>query len=166
MDKNVNNTNTAEGTQEFSLVTNPAEPQVERMDGDSNFVVDLTSRNMQYCSMTANTPQEKAALYNAMNNPENRLGDCINQTIRVKDIFLEVVNCTNEKTGEVKACPRIVLIDDKNKGYQCVSIGIFSAVKKLFEVYGEPTWSTPVPVIVKQITRGERKMLTLNVSAN
>nr|DAP12939.1 MAG TPA: Single stranded DNA binding protein [Caudoviricetes sp.] len=151
----------------FSLATTATEntAAIERMDDNINFIVDLTSRTTQYSSMVADTPEQKAALFNAMNNPDYRLGDCINQTIKVKDVFVEVVNCTNEKTGEVQLCPRIVLIDDTNKGYQCVSIGIFSALKKLFGVYGEPfTWTTPVPVTVKQITKGERKMLTLNVA--
>lgn len=152
--------------QEFSLAINSQEnTEVERMDDNNNFVVDLTTRTTQYCSMVADTPEEKAALFNAMNNPANRLGDCINQTIKVKDVFVEVVNCTNEQTGEVKACPRIVLIDDKNNGFQCVSIGVFSALKKLFGVYGEPQdWKKPIPIMVKQVTKGERKMLTLNVA--
>lgn len=152
--------------QEFSLAVQPQETaDIERMDDNSNFIVDLTSRTTQYCSMVAKTADEKAILFNAMNNPAFRLGDCINQTINVKDVFVEVVNCTNEKTGEVQSCPRIVLIDDKKQGYQCVSIGVFSALKKLFGVYGEPqNWEQPVPLMVKQITKGERKMLTLNVA--
>ena len=155
-----------EQAQEFSLAINEQEKtEVERMDDNNNFVVDLTTRTTQYCSMVANTPKEKAVLFNAMNNPANRLGDCINQTIKVKDVFVEVVNCTNEQTGEVKACPRIVLIDDKNNGFQCVSIGVFSALKKLFGVYGEPKdWEKPIPILVKQVTKGDRKMLTLNVA--
>lgn len=116
--------------QEFSLAVQPQETAaIERMDDNSNFIVDLTSRTTQYCSMLAQTADEKAILFNAMNNPAFRLGDCINQTINVKDVFVEVVNCTNEKTGEVQHCPRIVLIDDKKQGYQCVSIGVFSALK-------------------------------------
>ena len=133
------------------------------VDGE-NMIVDLTTRQMQYCSMTANTDEEKAKLFNATNNTAHRLADSINMTINAKDVFVEVVNCTNQETGEVTKCPRIVLIDDKNEGYQCVSIGIFSALKKLFAVYGEPSnWTNPIPLEVKQITKGERKMLTLNV---
>lgn len=156
--------NTKTNAQDFSLVPTTEDKPIERMDDNNNFIVDLTSRTMQYCSMVANTTEEKAALYNAMNNPDFRLADSINETIKIKDVFVEVVNCTNQDTGEVTACPRIVLIDDKQKGYQCVSIGVFSALKKLFGVYGEPcTWEKPIPIKVKQITKGERKMLTLNV---
>lgn len=133
-------------------------------DDDARFIVDLTTRATQYCSMKAETDNEKSALFNATNNPDFRLADLINMEIRVKDVFVEAVHCTNRDTGEVNVCPRVVLIDDKNVGYQCVSIGVFSAIKKLFGIYGEPMyWSAPIKMIVKQITKGERQMLTLNV---
>lgn len=135
------------------------------MDEGYSIAVDLTSAQTQFCSVVAATPEEKAKLFNAMNNPEKRIGDCINMTINAKDLYVEVVNCTNEKTGEVTACPRIVIIDDKGVGYQAVSVGIFSALKKVIQVFGAPTWESPVKLKVQQITKGSRKMLTLNVEA-
>ena len=136
-----------------------------RNDDNSMLIADLTSRSTQYCSMTATTEDEKAQLFNATNNPDFRLGDMINTVISVKDVFVEAVECTNRETGEHTACPRIVLIDIDGKGYACVSLGIFSAIKKLFGIYGEPrTWKTPLKVVVKQVTKGDRKMLTLNVA--
>lgn len=134
-------------------------------DDGFDLVADLTSRQMQFCSMKAESDEAKIALYNAMNNPEKRIADCINMTINAKDLYIEVVNCTNEKTGEVTACPRIVIIDDKGVSYQAVSIGIYSALKKAIQVFGAPTWIKPVKLEVKQITKGEKKMLTLNVVA-
>ena len=134
-------------------------------DEGFNVSVDMTSAQTQFCSMTANTHEEKAAMYNAMNNPDKRLADCINMQIKAKDLYIEVVNCTNEETGEVNACPRIVIIDDKGVSYQAVSIGIYSALKKVIQVFGAPTWVNPVTLEVKQITKGSRKMLTLNVVA-
>lgn len=153
----------------FDLSVQPTEEikkesRAEFNDEGTSYIVDLTTRQKQYCSMKAETEKEKALLFNATNNPDMRLSDCINMTIKVKDVFVEAVNCTNSETGEMTVCPRIVLIDENNVGYQCVSIGIFSAIKKLFGVYGEPMhWKAPIPMIVKQITKGERKMLTLNV---
>ena len=134
-------------------------------DEGFNIVVDMTTAKTQFCSMQAETDAERAKLFNAMNNPDERLSDCINKQIKAKDLYIEVVNCTNEETGEVTACPRIVIIDEKGKSYQCVSIGIYSALKKIIQVYGAPTWDKPVTIEVKQITKGNRKMLTLNVVA-
>lgn len=134
-------------------------------DEGFSIAVDMTTAQTQFCSMKAETKEEKTALYNAMNNPDKRLADCINMKINARDLYVEVVNCTNEETGEVTACPRIVIIDDKGVSYQAVSIGIYSALKKVIQVFGAPSWTDPVVLEVKQITKGNRKMLTLNVVA-
>ncbi len=134
-------------------------------DEGFNLVADLTTAQLQYCSMQAQDEDSKVKLFNAMNNPDKRIADCINMTINAKDLYIEVVNCTNEETGEVTACPRIVIIDDKGVSYQAVSIGIYSALKKAIQVFGEPTWKKPVKLMVQQITKGTRKMLTLSVVA-
>ena len=134
-------------------------------DEGFNIVADMTTAKTQFTSMVASTAEEKAKLFNAMNNPDERISDNINKVIKAKDLYIEVVNCTNTETGEVTACPRIVIIDDKGRSYQAVSIGIYSALKKVIQVYGAPTWETPIKLEVKQITKGDRKMLTLNVVA-
>lgn len=152
--------NTPFGNEHYNGETSTA---VMRMDDNQNFIADLTSRQTTFCSLTANTPKEKAMLFKAMNNPEKRVGDCINMTINAKDLFCEVVNCVNQQTGEVETCPRIVIIDDKGVGYQAVSLGVFSAIKKIIQVFGMPTWETPLPLVVKQITKGDRKLLTFDV---
>lgn len=101
------------------------------VDDGMNLVADLTSADMSYCSMVPKNDAEKKALFKAMNNPDGRIADCINMDIKVKDIYVEKVNCINRETGEVSVCPRIVFIDTDGKSYQCVSIGMYSAVKKI-----------------------------------
>lgn len=135
-----------------------------RNDDNASFVVDLTSREETFCSMAANTKEEKAALFKAMNNPEKRLGDCINMTIQAKDLYCEVVTCINKETGESNRCPRIVIIDKDGVGYQAVSLGVYSAVKKVIQVFGAPTWEEPIPLLVKQITKDKNKLLTFDVA--
>lgn len=132
---------------------------------DERFIMDLTAeRHTQYCSLVPANEDEEIILYNAMNNPEHRIGDCINKAINVKHVYCEVVTCVNKETGASNLCPRIVLIDDKGVGYQAVSLGVFSALKKIFTVKGQPhTWKKPVKLEVKQISKGERKLLTLNM---
>lgn len=134
-------------------------------DEGFDLAVDMTTAQTAFCSMVASTPDEKAKLFNAMNNPDHRLAEFTNMTIKAKDLYVEIVECTNQDTGEVTRAPRIVIIDEAGKGYQAVSVGIFSALKKIIQVYGSPTWETPVKMQVKQITKGARKMLTLNVIA-
>lgn len=135
------------------------------MDEDERFIMDLTAeRKTQFCSMNPKNEDEEVVLFNAMNNPEKRIGDCINMTINVKHVFCEVVTCVNRETGESNLCPRIVLIDTDGVGYQAVSLGVFSAMKKIFAIKGNPTtWKKPVKLQVVQITKGDRKLLTFNM---
>lgn len=126
----------------------------------------LINRTDSFCSFTAETNEDKARLFKAMNNPEHRVGDCINMNIRVKDIFSEMVTIENKETGEIQNAARIVLIDENGEGYQCVSQGMFSAVKKLISIYGLPTWEEPIEICIKQIKKGgNRNILTFDVVA-
>ena len=163
--ENTNQVNTVNQAMPAVVGAPQTTPAVNNQFADEGFniVADMTTAKTQFTSMVATTDDEKAKLYNAMNNPDKRLADCINMVINAKDLYIEVVNCTNQETGEVTACPRIVIIDDKGVSYQCVSIGIYSAFKKVIQVYGAPTWDKPVKIRVIQITKGNRKMLTLNV---
>lgn len=135
------------------------------MDEDERFIMDLTAeRKTQFCSMVPKNEDEEIVLFNAMNNPEKRIGDCINMEINVKHVFCEVVTCVNRETGETNMCPRIVLIDTDGVGYQAVSLGVFSALKKIIAIKGSPTtWKKPVKLQVIQITKGDRKILTFNM---
>ena len=116
-----------------------------------------------FTSLKNETNEEKQIMYKAMSNPDKRLGDCINQVIFAKDLFMEEVNMTNEETGEVTTCPRIVIIDKDGTSYQSVSFGIFNALKRVISVFGSPTWEQPIPLKVIQVTRKEKKMLSLDV---
>lgn len=153
----------------FDLSMTPAAPaqtqaQIVTVDDDTNFIVDLTSATRAYCSMVATTPEEQADLYTAMNAPDKKVSECIGDVIDLKDVYVEKVNCTNEETGEVQAAPRIVLITADGTSYQCVSRGIFGALKKLFTVYGEPMqWTAPLKVKLRQIPLGKRSVLTLDI---
>lgn len=130
---------------------------------EQNLQQNLTKSSDSFCSLKAETPQEKATLFRIMNSPEKRISDCINQTILVKDVYCEVVQVTNKETNEVNTCPRVVLVDKDGIGYQSVSFGIYGSLKKLFQVYGVPTWEEPIPVKVIQISREKNKILALTI---
>lgn len=115
------------------------------------------------CSVKADDPASKAIMFNAATNPDYKLKSCINKKIRVKDLYAETIELMNEETGEIVNVPRIVLIDDKGASYECVSVGMFSAIRKLVAVYGEPTWDPPLEVTVKEKPVGKGSMLTLQM---
>lgn len=151
---------------EFETITPVTnETGLMTMQEDERFIMDLTAeRKVQFCSMVPKNEDEEIILFNAMNNPEKRIGDCINLTIEVKHVFCEVVTCINRETGESNICPRIVLIDKDGVGYQAVSTGIYSALKKIISIKGNPAnWKKPVKLQITQITKGDRKLLTFNL---
>lgn len=139
---------------------------VVHSDENNNFIAQLTNDKITaWSSLKTDSPEEKAKFYNVMNNPEKRVADMIGKVIKVKDVFVEVIELTNEQTGEIQKCPRTVLIDEKGIGYQAVSIGVFSAIKKLFDVFGTPDrWTNPIPLEVQQIKKGMRNILTFKIA--
>lgn len=116
-----------------------------------------------FCSVKAESMEDKALVFNAANNPQHKIADFINKKIMLRDVYAETLELVNKETGECDKAPRIVLIDDKGEAYECVSVGMFSALKKLIATFGEPTWEQPIPVVVKQEKVANGSMLTLSV---
>lgn len=149
---------------EFNLVPTQAQTPAT-LEDDHNFITDLTAPTEAcFCSVAAETEKEKIALYNATNNPTARLKSMINKPIKVKDVFVEVVQCVNKETGEVRKCPRTVLIDDKGNSYTAVSLGVFSALRKLFAIFGTPdNWEKPITVTPIGVQKDKYEILTLSI---
>lgn len=118
-----------------------------------------------YTSLKAETPEEKARLFNAMSNPTNKVNEMIGKVIEVQDIYAEMIEMTNEDTGEVSIVPRTVMISPDGKSYQAVSQGIYSAIKRLHQIYGPPTWDPAVKIEIKQVKSGVNSVLTFQVIA-
>ena len=116
-----------------------------------------------YCSIKGDTREAKVAMYNAINSPDHKLSDFVGKKLNIKDISIERVENPSDETGEMVANARVVLIDENGESYTCVSSGIYSAIKKLVAVFGEPTWEQPIPVVVKQEKVANGSMLTLSV---
>lgn len=116
-----------------------------------------------FCSIQGGTHESKVAVFNASNNPDHKVGDYINKVIVVKDVLAELIEVTNEETGETELTPRVVLIDIDGKSYQAVSKGIFNALKKAIAIFGAPTWDEGLPCLIKQVSVGKGSMLTFDV---
>ena len=122
-----------------------------------------TDSRSTFCSIQGGDRATLAKVYNAMNNPQHKVGDFINKVIKVKDVFVEVIDLPNEETGAIESAPRVVLIDDKGEAYQAVSQGIFNAVKNAMQVFGQPTWDDPLPCLIKQVSVKNGSMLTFDI---
>lgn len=116
------------------------------------------SSHATYCSIVANTPEERKHVFNVVNKPDKVLRDYINKTINLKDVFAEQCEFVDKESGEVKPGVRIVLIDDEGVSYSTCSIGIFKGLSKLFSIYGTPDcWAEPIPITIEQNNRSAKQ---------
>ena len=119
-----------------------------------NLARDIAGGGKGYCTMKAEDRKAKTTLYNACTNPA-KLSDCINIPIRMIHFYVEVIQCANKETGEIVSVPRVVLIDEKGKGYQAVSVGIYNAIKRIVSMFGNPSdWESPISVMCQNVDLG------------
>lgn len=116
-----------------------------------------------YVSFRPETASEKARLYRAMTTPDYKVADCINQVVRLTDVYVERVEVADQETGEVALVPRVVLFDADGKTYAATSRGIANSLERLFMVYGQPHWNEAIPVKIQQVQNGARRFFTLVV---
>ena len=120
-----------------------------------NLARDIAGGGKGYCTMKAEDKKAKATLYNACANPA-KLSDTIGAPIKMIHFFVEIIQCVNKETGEIVSVPRVVIIDEKGKGYQAVSVGIYNAIKRIVSMFGNPAeWEEPVTVICKNVDLGK-----------
>lgn len=113
--------------------------------------------------MTDATPEQRKIVYNAMNNPENKLSDFINKKIKIENIYLEVCDFVNNETGEIDRAPKIVLISPDGKSYFTTAKGILNSINNACHVLGAMPWPGGYEFEVKQRQVGKGKMLTLEM---
>lgn len=101
-----------------------------------------------------------AKIFNAMNNPQHRVADCINNTIAVTDYLIEMSEIANEETGAIDTVPRVVLVDDKGEAYQAVSFGMYNVIRNTVAVCGDAPWNPPVKLKIKQVPTKRGSMLS------
>lgn len=112
-------------------------------------------RNSQefYCSMKAETLDDKKAIFNAMGKCDFRLSDCLNKTINLKDVIAQRYTSVDAETGEVTEKIRTIFIDTEGVTYASASKGLFNSLKKVFALIGMPnTWAEPIALQVVETT--------------
>lgn len=159
----MNKTTNAVATEEVSMDKATALAVADMFPTTETMEQQLSAPNDMYCTMEVKTQEDRMALFNIMNSPDEKLAEHINEIISLRHIFTEMVDVTNEETGELEKAPRIVLIDENGKSYSCVSRGILGALKKLFQCFGMPTvWTAPLKIkVLQQQGKGTNKFLTI-----
>jgi hypothetical protein len=115
-----------------------------------------------FSSLSLKTQAERVAMLKAVNGSQP-LADNLNTPIPVKDIVCQQVQIENEATGVINDAIRTTLIDGDGNAYHATSKGIFTQVKNMINILGNPnTWDEPVTVTATKEGTGARKFLTLS----
>lgn len=110
-----------------------------------------------------NDRESSAKLFNAMNNPGERIANHINETISVTDYLIEMTEVASDETGEIVTVPRVVFLDSKGTAYQAVSVGMANVLKKLVMVCGDAPWKPALKLKIKQQSTKRGSMLTADL---
>ena len=117
-----------------------------------------------YCSKEAKTDEAKKDLFNALESCDALLNDCVGQEINLKDVYCEEKEVIDEESGETRKKYRTILFDVSGQTYATGSYGIFNIMKKIFAIYGMPTWEKGIKVKVTKRPIGNGKTsLTLTL---
>lgn len=126
-----------------------------------------------YCSFKPDDFDAKIKLYNAINNPDKRVADCINEQIKVRDVVIKAVklseernnanNWTDETPAKERDGFRVILIDEEGTSYSATSAGIYNSVATIRSVFGQLHFDTPLTVKVNQVKTKNGNTLTLRV---
>lgn len=121
-------------------------------------------------SLRANPGDREASvrIFNAMNNPNDRVSDHINEVIEVQDYLIEITTMEDTDAygnglGTYSAVPRVVLVAPDGTAYQAVSFGIANAVRNIVTVCGDAPWKPAVQLKIKQVPTKRGSMLTVDM---
>lgn len=114
-----------------------------------------------YSSLKVDTHDQRVAFYNATSAPDEQLRDHINEILYIRDVYAEPVEVNDDQSGEVRKAVRVIMVDVNGVSYSTLSAGIFNSLKRVFGIFGEPTWENGLALKVKQMNIRERQVLTL-----
>lgn len=128
-----------------------------------------------YSSFSPDSQEGKIKLYNAINSPDHRLGDVINQRIMMRDVVISYVKLAGERTDEKgnelpammqtedKDAFRVVIIDETGASYNATSQGIYNSMCTLRNVFGDLHFDQPLPILVRQIKTKNGNTLSIQI---
>lgn len=150
---------TAEASAPVAAVV-PAESQYP-----STVVDTFTGRSVQLYSSIVDdgTRESKIKIYNAMNETDAKLSDCVNMTLEITDLVAFPVDIVQED-GEIISAMRMIFVGVDGKTYASVATGVFSSLQKIIGVVGPAPWTPALKLTpINQPTRNGFKTLTLRL---
>ena len=107
-------------------------------------------------------------IFNAMNNPAERVSAHINEEIEVQDYLVEMAQMQDEdEFGNAletySVVPRVVLLSPDGTAYQATSFGMARVLRNVIATCGDAPWEPPVRLKIKQQPTKKGSMLTADM---
>lgn len=126
-----------------------------------------------FASFNPDDMDGKIKLYNAINSPDERIANCINMSIKMRDVIVKAVKLAADRTGsgdnwtedgEERDGYRVILIDMDGKSYSATSAGIYNSISTIRTVFGTLHFEDGLNVIVNQVKTKNGNTLTLKIT--
>lgn len=123
-----------------------------------------------FASFSPDTMEGKIKLYNAINSPENRIADCINRELVVRDVIVKMVTLAADRSASADNWEdvdrlgfRVILLDENGVAYTATSSGIYNSVATIKSIFGTLHFEEGLKVMVQQVKTKNGNTLTLKV---
>lgn len=125
---------------------------------------EVMNTGMSYTDMNLAEEENAKNFYNAVSQPDANLKECVNVPIDMVHVSIEVCEVHSDTNGDVIA-PRIVIVDKDGKSYQCVSVGVYQSLKRMFSLFGTPDgWKKPLTVVPMLTSTKKGQVLSLRLA--
>lgn len=89
----------------------------------------------------------------------------LDKVIQVRNIIVQQVEMLDEKSGELKAQPRVILVDEDGRAFHAISAPLFRDVENWLGMLGKPsTWKGALPVKVTKEGTGNSQYFKASIS--
>lgn len=118
-----------------------------------------------FSSFAASTHGERTEILRVMTN-SSPLDEMIGKSLALKHFVIQQIEMPDQDTGELRAVPRVILVDADGKSYHAISSGVFSSLKNFVGILGMPSeWPEPLTVtVIQDKTNKGYRVFTLRIS--
>lgn len=133
---------------------------------NQNAIMRISDNNPQFTTLIANSVRDKVTLYNAVQNPTEKVSDYINKRFQFVNVYMEKAQYVDEE-GVVTNGVKTILIAPDGHGILANSQGIANSLYQIFQIFGLPEeWDELGGVMtceVKQIETTKGRYFKLEV---
>jgi hypothetical protein len=131
----------------------------------SNEIANLSRGQVNvFSTITGTDHASRLSVVEAMGNSVP-LDDNIGKKINLANVVVQQIEMADQATGELRAQPRITLIDADGSSYHVISGVVFKDLKNFFGILGLPSsWPAPLPVVASKESAKVGKFITLKIA--